>query len=89
MSYYINPPDCTKEEFLEANATWRATGFDPHKQGDDVLVCLVDNGMFTAAGICYSDGERQAFAHPDGRYKIWFYVPLEKLRPFLFEQEIE
>lgn len=81
MGAYINPPDMTKEKWLSIN-------------GGDVLndapewttlpeghlpVCLVDNGIFTAAGICYNEEILRQFSRPDGRPKLWLFVEIEKL----------
>lgn len=64
MGYYINPESMTKEQFLELYgqkisddeaAVLRA------RDSKQTTVCLVDNGPFTAAGICYDDRERDAF----------------------------
>ncbi len=83
MGYYIDPSDCSKEEFLvrhgerlsDAPCTWDFSS--------DVLpVCLVDNYEFTAAGIAYSERELEAFVHPDGRSKKWYSVSRESLKPY-------
>jgi hypothetical protein len=82
MGYYINPRDCTKEEWLAKYGTRYTSSVKAHTTKDgnaDVLVCLVDNGPFTAAGIAYSDDERDAFAAPDGRPKLWYLVNRELL----------
>jgi hypothetical protein len=53
---------------------------------DKTLVCVVENGMFDAAGIVYSDEELAAFAHFDGRRKTWLLVSTTevlKLSPHL------
>lgn len=85
MGYYINPPDCSKEEFLlrhgipvELPKTLTMLF------GDKALlpVCLVDNGAFTAAGIAYCPQEAQAFAKPDGRAKQWYLVLRNDLVPY-------
>ncbi len=62
MGYYVDPPTGTKEEWLDfhgvevmpGDLSW---GHSP----DTVLVCLVDNGPFTAAGICYNEAEFNEF----------------------------
>jgi hypothetical protein len=73
MGFYINPKDKTKEEWLIQNGiqwpTWTGT-----KPKDCHFVCLVNNGFFTAAGICFDDQELKEFAD-DGRPKAWFMVP--------------
>ncbi len=74
MGYYINPPNETKEEWLNDNGmevtdpSWDALpNFRPTEFQDDdgVYVCLVDNGPFTAAGICYNEAEFNEFRAPD------------------------
>lgn len=84
MGYYVNPPSCTKEHWLETygkRATERA--IREHAAGDHLAVCLVDNGPFTAAAIAYDDRERDVFLHPDGRSKVWYIVPKAALQPWL------
>lgn len=39
------------------------------------LVCVVDNGLFEAAGYCFSEAEFIEFRRNDGRPKRWFIVP--------------
>lgn len=89
MGAYINPKDgIEKEDFLEKHGTEIEdiqpvldTGIEKILRTDQVLpVCLVDNGVFTAAGIAYDDRELQEFANPrDGRDKRWYLVPVSKL----------
>lgn len=81
MGYYIDPTDCTKEQWLLKHGTpvagppdWQAV----HAAGA-LPVCLVDNRMFTAAGVAFSPNEQAAFARPDGRDKRWFTVPVSDL----------
>ena len=66
MGYYINPPGETKEEWLN-NHGLEVTGDDVTwgRLPDMILVCLVDNGPFTAAGICYSEVEFDEFNASD------------------------
>lgn len=81
MGCYVNPPDTTKEAWLEANAS-AFMSFAPHKvdpSTGNLPVCLVDNGPFTAAAVAYCQGELDAFADFDGRDKTWFIVPIEAL----------
>lgn len=61
------------------NGTEFASYPGPSEDGTHV-VCLVDNGGFSAAGIAFDQGELAAFNEPrDGRSKRWFYVPDAKL----------
>jgi len=84
MGKYINLRGEQKEDWLARNGVvilereaknYLAIGKIP--------VCLLDNGMFTAAGICDTDSEIDAFSHPDGRMKLWYAVPAENLKEFL------
>lgn len=85
MGYYINPEDCSKEEWLIVNAQRLANpqGFD--FSGNKLPVVLVNNGPFTAAGIAYDKRELDAFLYPDHRKKIWYEVEKEKLKPWYKE----
>ncbi|HET6887744.1 MAG TPA: hypothetical protein VFH87_07450 [Candidatus Udaeobacter sp.] len=45
-------------------------------KGDDALICVVENGLFDAAGIAYSPHERDEFNDPeDTREKVWLKLP--------------
>ncbi len=75
MGYYINPPDMSKEEFLVCKGLLLDEAPVVHEADDRTAVCLVDNGLFTAAGICYSANELAAFADPrDYSPKHWYMV---------------
>lgn len=80
MGCYVNPTDRSKEQWLMQN------GQPVQRQlvqitADALPVCLVDNGMFTAAAVCYSESELNAFSLPnDPRPKFWFMVPRVSLR---------
>ncbi len=66
MGIYINPPDMTKEEFLEKHGELLTdpTTIDIDNDRSKVVVCLIDHyGQHTAAGIAYSNRERDAFIH--------------------------
>lgn len=83
MGYYIDPADgSSKESWLLANATpitaEEARHFNFNE--DKLPVCLVNNGLFTAAGIAYDARERDAFIEPDGRPKQWFSVKRDLLK---------
>ena len=79
MGCYVNP-NTDKGQWLKANG--QATGNTPGPRTSTHLpVCLVDNGMFTAAAVAYSDRELREFTRPDDfRPRTWFTVPIEKLR---------
>ncbi len=75
MGYYINPEDMSKEEFLVCKGLLLDEAPAVHEADDRTAVCLVDNGPFTAAGICYSADELVVFANPwDYRPKRWYMV---------------
>lgn len=79
MGCYVNPPDMTKEAWLAQNGE-RTDG--PCEVTETHLpVCLVHNGAFTAAGVCYCTQERDEFNSPsDYRPKLWFKVHRADLR---------
>ena len=75
MGYYIDPEDMSKEAWLEQHGELLPDEeFDI--QGDPKfsryqingreygVVCLIDNGWMTAAGIAYDDRELAVFAQP-------------------------
>lgn len=82
MGYYINPPDETKEQFLRREGTLLGGA---HLSWDSVPegylpVILVDNGLFTAAGIAYSADELKVFTQTtDPRPREIYLVRLEKI----------
>ena len=91
MGYYINPPGQTKEQWLKAYAIEIGeNGARSHTAGDNLVVCLVDNGWMTAAGICYDDHERDMFMLPDTdghqRPRKWYVVSRAQLSPYLPER---
>ena len=80
MGYYINPTDMSKEQWLAGNG-FKISGRDIKMNGfenirsNELPVCLVDNGPFTAAAIAYNQQEFDEFMKPDGRGKTWYLVP--------------
>lgn len=78
MGFYINPPDISKEEWLQERGRVVMNTFT----WEDVLpntlpVVLIDNGAFTAAGIAYSEKEFKLFTDPmDNRAKVIFLVSI-------------
>jgi hypothetical protein len=80
MGLYINPPQESKETFLDQYGRMITLrdfqSFDLTSK--EVPVCLVDNGPFTAAAIAYSKMEIAAFTDPtDYRLKEYWAVPVE------------
>lgn len=79
MGYYINTN--SKGEPLPINKV-HALIQDGAELTDasfkENLICVVDNGMFMAAGYCFSEDEFEAFNQPDGRNKIWLIHPKAK-----------
>lgn len=79
MGYYINPKGKTKEEWLNEFGT-PLNGEPEHATKNDAMaVALIDNGVFTAAGIMYSQQELEYFKADKSRPMLWFYVPIERL----------
>lgn len=96
MGFYVDPAFETKEEWLIKHALPDVSPMHAPKHHMVVVsgvvyiaVCLVDNGAFTAAGICYSTNELAVFAHNDGRFKLWYMIPQSALEPFLFGQRVQ
>ena len=94
MGFYIDPKNETKEEYLNREAI--PISEDPiHLQNhlsedkQNVLVCLVENPGFTAAAILYSAAELDAFLYPDGWWKDFYFLPVEKAKDWLYGQPIE
>jgi hypothetical protein len=81
MGCYINPPDTTKEQWLERHGV----RLDTAPQWCDVpggclAVCLVSNGYFSAAAVCHDPRELETFKDPrDLRPKSWFMVEIAEL----------
>jgi len=81
MGIYIDPPNCSKEDWLLENAEPIPSDFNIEEVPSDYLaVCLVNNGAFTAAAVIDSGGELEAFRRPDGRPRVWFQVAINKLK---------
>lgn len=91
MGIYINPPDCTKEEWLAKNSIggYSLKPLEKYRDGDNFAVCLVDNVLFRAAAVAFNQRELDDFKRPDGRKKHWFMVPLAALQTVLSPREME
>lgn len=86
MGYYVDPPDMTKEEWLKKFGTLiteSMAGLHSAEGSDLLVVCLVNNGEFTAAGIAHDDNRRDYFLVPDGRPRRWYLVQRKLLDPYL------
>lgn len=90
MGYYINPANETKESFLGKHGV-RITKEMAKTHDDfekDILVVHVDNGPFTAAGICHDARERDDWLgdETDPRPMKCFLVAKEFLVPFMVKK---
>ena len=91
MGYYINPPGQTKEQWLKAHGRLitETEARSLRAMDEYLIVCLVDNGWMTAAGICYDDHERDMFMLPDTdgpqRPRKWYVATRTQLSPYLPE----
>lgn len=81
MGCYVNPQTETKEAWLSRHGTvllimpeWEAV---PSNQ---LPVCLVDNGPFTAAAVAFSQSEYKYFMKPDSRPKVWYLAKIDDLK---------
>lgn len=84
MGYYLNTfktgtalPNTGKAEALLSEEGVREV---PGTQFEPNLVCVVENGLFDAAGYCFSKEEFEEFQRPDGRPRRWLIVPDAKER---------
>ena len=81
MGYYINPAEKSKEQFLIEKGTRlnKPPKWNEIPKGS-LPVAFVDNGMFSAAAICYSESELAEFnSENDPRSKIFYMVPIKEL----------
>ena len=84
MGYYLNPPNVSKEQWLTKNAV-ELDGPPSESPDSDgyYAVCLVDNGLFTAAALAFDARELAVFTEPtDFRPKRWFLVDSEQAMEF-------
>ena len=82
MGYYIEVPknlnkakqlvDMYKAEIIPQPSSFSEIPLDK------ALICVVSNGLFDAAALCYSPNEFQEFARPsDVRRKEWLIMDSE------------
>jgi hypothetical protein len=90
MGYYINTPE-GKETYLIKNMVSHSQTPPPEHRDEhgNVAVVLVDNGSFTAAAAAYCQGELEAFSRDDGRRKLYCFLPLAAVEPFMKGQSIK
>ena len=89
MGCYVNPKGMSKEEWLTENGFPVSEGQARNtmkneayrKEAGILPVILIDNGLFTAAGVAYCKEEFEAFTDPsDTREKLFFLCTIEDLR---------
>jgi len=80
MGAYVNPPNESKESWLNRMGMPIQR---PNSLTDvglqELPVCLINNGIFTAAAIAYSNGELEELGIRDGRPKQWYAVKMMDL----------
>jgi len=83
MGLYVDPKHMTKKEWLEQYGliiTFQEAQSHKYGQGKTFIVCLVDNGSFTAAAILDCFREFEKFTQlEDYRPKIFYKVPMKEL----------
>ena len=83
MGYYIEGPLKNKGKFLEeqynARECSQIEAFVHIEDLAEIGICVVDNGPFEAAALCYSDNEFMVFSNPhDLRPKKWYLMDRTK-----------
>ena len=78
MGYYIEVPKNTDkagqlQKLYGAVVTPRPAALIDIPAGKR-LICVVQNGFFDAAALCYDDREFQEFACPDERPRTWLLM---------------
>lgn len=80
MGVYIQSDNPDKvagilEKYPEAKRVPEPAAFS-EIPSDQALVCVVDNGLFHAAAVCYDAKEFMVFSDPeDARPKTWLTLP--------------
>lgn len=79
MGYYIQTPSThDKVDYLVREHGAEVRPFAPHWTPDVAIVCVVDNGIFQAAALCYSADELKAFdQRRDARPRWWLRMDKE------------
>ncbi len=77
MGYYIQTPGTGRGKAAAIAAQYGADVLPaaPAWTEDEAIVCVVDNGIFEAAALCYSPDELLALSRPDDpRPKKWLLM---------------
>jgi hypothetical protein len=81
MGFYVNPPNEEKETFLYREGLEVPEADWGNIPKDLIPVILINNGMFSAAGIAYDEKEYNVFtSKEDRRLKKIFLVKKSKLK---------
>ena len=80
MGYYVNPPNETKEVFLYREGLEVPKADWDKVPKDSIPIILINNGMFTTAGICFSPKEYEELTVHDERPKKIFIIKKSKLK---------
>ncbi len=80
MGYYINHNSQGKalDSFLKAEQLMLDGAKVVEPVWQENLICVVENGIFDAAGYAFDEKEFEQFLYPDGRKKTWLTHPLAK-----------
>jgi hypothetical protein len=73
MGYYIETPEARgKAEFLHKYCGAEILLDPQYCTGENITICVVDNGAWEAAGIIFSETEFERFNNPDDpRDRTW------------------
>ena len=91
MGYYINPPDMSKEDFLNKHGILiKESDVLEADLVNNFPVVLIDNGLFTAAGGILYDGKERDYWYKsckdDPRLHLFYLVEKKHLIPYLPEK---
>lgn len=82
MGYYVQTPENLRKaeqlvQLYGANPIEPPKKFDPPK--DMMLICVVCNGLFDAAAICFDEAEFEEFSSLDERARSWLLMDRDKV----------
>ncbi len=84
MGFYIDGTTKDKINWLENNGKLAYQDFCNlwHiRKENELPVCIVDNGHFTALVVIYSQDEYIRWCDPiDSRPKLWYLMPMAKIK---------